>query len=70
MKREFDDFTVEYDDSHDTKCKVFDRLIEFFIKHEAFDGECICQSDGLQIDAPVLLSEMADDIIQFNVDWK
>ena len=70
MKIEFDDFTIEYDDSYDTKCKVFDRLIEFFIKHEAFNSECICQSDGLQIDVVALLSEIADNILTFDVDWK
>ncbi len=70
MEREFDDFTVKYDDSHETKYKVFDRLIEFFVKHKLFNGESICQRDVPQIEAPMLLSEIADDIIKFDVDWK
>lgn len=70
MEKEFNDFTIKYNDSQIIKNKVFDRIMEFFIKHECFDGESLCQMDNPQIEAPMLLSEIADDVIKFEVDWK
>ncbi len=70
MKIETKDFTVKFNDDEETKQKVFNNLLEFYAKHEAFSGESICQSDDPQIEAPELLSEIADNIFQFKVDWK
>ncbi len=68
--RECEDFIVEYKDDNGTKEKIFDKLIEFYFEYEAFCGESICQSDAPQINAPELLSTIADDIIQFKTIWK
>lgn len=70
MKKEFDDFTVEYDDSQETKDKAFDKLMEYYIKHEAFDGETIMQSDQCIIEAPEILYEIAENIIGFKINWR
>ena len=69
MKRKFEDYTIEYSDTDETKSEVFNRLIEFFIKHEAFNGEAIYQNDNPLLDAPELLSDIAENIIQFKHTW-
>ena len=68
MKREFEDFTLEYDDSDASKAAVFDKLIAWYVKHESFCGESICQSDEPTITAPMVLSDIADEL--FTVSWK
>ena len=64
-----DDHEVRFDDSQEVKDKVFEKLIDFFKEHETYSGESICQSDGPQVEAPELLSTIADDIIKFRVKW-
>ena len=60
---------VKFKDNEEIKAKVFSRLIAFYFHHEAFSGEQIQQSDEPVIDAPTLLSEIADDIIKFDVEY-
>ena len=71
MKIEYDDgMSVEYDDSPAVHKAVFDYLMEHFFKeYEHFTGEGIMQADKPQINAPVVLSHIADDVIKFKVDW-
>jgi hypothetical protein len=63
-----ENYEVGFDDSQEIKDRVFDALIEFYCKHEAFSGEVIMQSDDPQIYATELLAEIADDIINFEYD--
>lgn len=63
------DFTVEFEDSPKIHKKVFERVIDFFTKHEAFCGESIEQCDDPVIDAPTVFSDIADDIIKFKVKY-
>lgn len=57
---------ISYEDTPEMHKRVFDYLIENYYKqHEVFDGETIQQSDDPTIDAPNVLSEIADDIIGF-----
>jgi hypothetical protein len=70
MRIETDEFIVRFMSNDSTKEKVFTALIEWYKKHGAFSGESICQCDGPQIDATNILSEIADDIIAFDVEWK
>ena len=67
--KKFDDFTLTYKDDQKTRDAVFERLLAWFFKHKSFSGESIMQSDAPQIEAPVLLSDIADDIIEFDEDW-
>ncbi len=69
MKVVKDDFIVKYSDSQEVKDLVFARLIKYYFEHEAFSGEQIMQSDSPIIDAPPCLSDIADEIIKFNVEW-
>lgn len=61
---------VTYNDDEATKQAVFDRVIAYFKKHDAWDGESICQRDGPLIDAPYVLADIADNIIKFDVEYK
>lgn len=69
MKFQTDWATVEYKSDQETKDALFDAVIAFFKEHQSFTGESIMQSDGPQIDAPVLLSNLADDILKFEVTY-
>ncbi len=66
---QFDDYTVTYEDSQEIKDKVFERVMEYYRKHEQFIGEGIMQCDDPIIDAPNVLADIADDIIQFKVKY-
>jgi len=70
MKIENDEYIVEYDDSEEVKSRVFDRLMEYFKEQESFCSEQIQQCDSSSIEAPIVLSDIADDIIKFEVEWK
>lgn len=59
----------KFNDDQATKDKVFEAVVEFFLKHEAFSGESVQQNDGPQIEAPELLADLVDDIIKFDVKW-
>lgn len=62
--------TVKFDDSPEVVKAVFEKLItDYYCKHQSFKGESIMQSDNPQIEAPVILSEIADDILKFYVEW-
>lgn len=56
---------VTYNDTQEIRDAVFERVMKYFIEHEAFFGESIHQSDGPIIDAPNVMSDIADDIIKF-----
>lgn len=64
------DMVVTFKDDEATKQAVFDRVMAYFKEHEMFSGESIHQCDATIIDAPSVLSDIADDIIQFDVVWK
>lgn len=54
-----------FNDDDVTKQKVFDRVMDYFLKYECFCGESIHQSDDPLIYAPNVMSDIADDILQF-----
>jgi len=70
MKKETESYVVEYDDGPDVRKAVFDKVIAFFVEHESFSGESVCQCDAPQLDAPALLAELADDVIKFKAKVK
>ena len=69
-KIETNDFIAEYPDDNKIKQAIFDRIIKYFKTCEAFQGESIYQNDDAQIDAIEVMSDIADDILKFNVKWK
>ena len=68
-KSNFEDFNLKFNDSHNTKEKLFKLMLEWFVKMEAFSGETIMQSDEPRIEAAPFLSEIADDVFEFEVTY-
>ena len=67
---ETSDCVVTFPDDQATKDAVFERVVKFFLDHEVFSGESVMQCDAPQVEAPVLLSEIADDVLCFDVKDK
>lgn len=70
IRKELSDMVVHYDNSQEIKDKVFERLIKFFFEHECFHGESFMQCDSPLLDAPEMISEILDDIIKFDCEYK
>ena len=64
-----DDRTVEFEDTPEMHKAVFNKLMEYYFDTGSFSGESIAQCDHAQIDASVILSDIADDIIKFKVKY-
>lgn len=56
--------TTKYAITDEMKNKIIFKLIEYFEKHGHI-GEVICQCDDAIIEAPYVLSDIADNIIKF-----
>lgn len=64
---ETDHLIVSYKDDEEVREKVFKRVLGYFKENEIFSGEAIHQDDNAIISAPNVLSDIADDILMFNV---
>lgn len=65
-----DDLTVVFEDTSNIRDAVFEEVLKYFINHECFCAESICQSDGPLIEAPYHLAGIADNIIKFEVTYE
>lgn len=63
----FEDYVVKYQATNEIKDAVFNAVLKYFKDHQAFSGEVIMQNDDCVIDAPEVMSSIADDIIKFEV---
>ena len=63
-----EEYSIVYDDNPSVRDEVFKKLIEWYTEYNAFDGEMIVQCDNPQIYAPVVLSEIAENIIKFRYE--
>ena len=70
MEYETNEYILKYRDNILVKQLIFEKLLEFFKKHETFNGESICQCDDPQIESIELLSNIADELFQFKVEFK
>lgn len=68
--KETEDFIIKFNDNKEIRDKVFDAVIKWCFEYELFSGECIHQCDSGQIEAPNLLSNIVDDIIKFDVEYR
>jgi len=64
-----EDMKVTWEETPEKIKAVYDKVVDFFKKHESFSGECIMQSDAPIIESPELLSDIADDIMEFNAEY-
>lgn len=60
------DYQITYNDSQEAREKLYAACLEWFKDQGHYSGESIMQSDEPQIQAPVFLSDVADDIFQFD----
>ena len=65
-----DNITVTYQDTPDVRKEVFRKVMEYYIKHQVFNGETILQSDTPKIEAPYTLADIADNILKFEVEYE
>lgn len=63
-----DGYKIIHEYSIEVKNKVFNRLMEYFNKYEAYDGETIHQSDEPNLGAIIVLSDIADDLFEYEED--
>lgn len=70
VKIDTEELTIEYDDTLSIRNKVYHKVMEFFIKHESFNGESIMQCDEPQMDAAKFFADIADNIMKFKVSCK
>lgn len=70
MKYTFDDYTVSHGNTPELHKAVFNAVMAYYMKHHAFHGEVIMQSDNCIIDAPDTLARIADEVIKFKVVYK
>lgn len=67
---ETEDYIVRFNDNKDIRDRVFDAVIKWCFDYGLFSGECIHQCDSGQIESPILLSDIVDNIIKFDVEYK
>jgi len=72
MRIEADDYYVECGINGEEQFNqaiyaIYDKIIKYFIDHEAFSGETIMQDDDCIIDAPEVLADIADNIFKFRI---
>ncbi|MEO6305111.1 MAG: hypothetical protein ABIP51_18275 [Bacteroidia bacterium] len=56
---------VSFEETAELKEQVYQKVLEWFIEQGHFSGEGIMQADDPIINAPVLLSDIADDLFKF-----
>lgn len=64
------DRTITFDDSPEAKDRIFNMMLDFFKKVDMFNGESLGQSDEICIEAPNILSEVAENGFRFEVEYK
>ena len=60
--------SVTFKDSQEIHEEVFLKLLEWYLSKQSFNGESIMQNDDPMMTASEILGEIADDIIQFEVE--
>lgn len=59
-------YVAHYTETEENKQAVWDMLIKWCERWNVYNGECF-QSDDTVIEAPSLVAEMIDKIVQFDV---
>lgn len=63
-----DDRIIRYSITEERKNKIIEKLLDYYFKY-GLHGEVIIQRDNAIIHAPECLSDIADEIIKFKVEW-
>jgi len=65
----FDGVTVSFLDSDRLRQVIADRVYRYFSENKVCSGEQIIQSEDAFVGASVLLAEIADDVMNFSVQY-
>lgn len=65
--RKIDGGTATYNEDPSVKDAVFEKIIVWFIEHHVSLGESLLQNDYCIMEAPELLAELLDDVIEFDI---
>lgn len=63
------DLEVKVEITEEKKNAIIERLLTYCKRHECISGEVLHQSDNCIIDAPIVLSDIIDDILKFETKW-
>ena len=63
------DVTVEYNDSEQTKEKLFNTMLEFFKEHDCYCSESYMQCDAPQIAVDEMMEEIIEEVFAFEAEW-
>jgi hypothetical protein len=61
--------TLTYDDSQEAKERIFELCLKAFKKLGHFNGESLCQSDNTYIEAPDILTRIAEKGFRFKTKY-
>lgn len=61
------DRIVSFEETPELKEKVYQNVLAWIKKHDAYHGEVIMQDDDCIISAPDLLSDIVDELFKFEV---
>jgi hypothetical protein len=61
---------VKYADDDATIARVYEKMLKWFIAQGAYSGEIIWQSDRCMERAPEILTELAEEVFKFDVDYE
>jgi hypothetical protein len=64
-----DYYSIVFEESNELKDKVYESVLNWFIKHKSFHGETIMQNDDTLINAPDFLSDVCDDMFKFKIEY-
>ena len=70
VTQQFDGGYITYKDDQSTRDAVYEKVLEWFMKTQCFNGESIQQCDIAQIESPELLVHLADDVFEFDPTWE
>jgi hypothetical protein len=65
---EYDDHTVTYEDTAAKRKAVFDKVVRFFLVHQSYCQDSVCQKDNVAADSLSVLADLCA-IIDFDVEY-
>lgn len=64
------DCTIEYNISPEAAQKTVEAIINWCKEYNISSGESLVQTDNGLIEAPYLVANIIDDILEFNSNWE
>lgn len=74
MEKEFTiydgDLKVKVNITDEKKDKIVERILQYCKENNCVEGETLHQSDDCLLEAPGVLSDIIDDIMEFETNWE